>query len=600
MDLVTRLRNTPLFRFVSFDGLSLLATIAHEHDVDEGALLCRQADLGAHFFLIDDGEALIQRIDENGFQRPVGTLREGDSFGVTSLYLPEPRDATVIARTAMRIWTIERGEFQALLSNYPRLRREVTLPDELQARQRMPHFDWFGPLENTVHFAHRHWLSLARSLWVPTLVMLSLLMVLTALLALDLLRFDPTVPLVIAAGLYLALVVWHWFDWANDHFVVTTQRISYRQRVAFMYESRSEVPIDRVQNINVIQTFSGSRLGFGTMVIETASETGTLYLQYVPQPEEMRQAIWGQAERVLATQRATERRLMSEALSSYLGIEIQESLPHEWQVGDEIPPEEIEELLPPEEELTRLGMVMDWLHTLQILPQVRIATAEQVIWRKHPIFLLMRMFLPLMIAVVTMPLAVLAHFEWPQVLKEWGAYYGFGMLALAIFAFGWLVWEISDWGNDLYIVTNDRIIDYKRRPLFLHSERREASLGVIQNVRFEIPNPWAGLLNYGCVLVQTAGRGDFTFDHVGNPADVQAEIFRRIEAYRERHRQQEAERRRREMAEWFAVYEELEGRLGAHPGAAIPNQELPPYPPEIDDGTTSGSNGGSNGGRTVL
>ncbi len=600
MDLVSRLRNTPLFRFVSFDGLSILATIAREHKVDEGALLCRQADLGTHFFLIDEGEAIIQRVDENGFQRPVGTLREGDSFGVTSLYMPEPRDATVIARTPMRIWTIERGEYQALLKSYPRLRREVTLPDELQARQQMPHFDWFGPLENIVHFSHRHWLSLARALWVPTLVMIAFLMLFTALLALDLLGFEPTLLLVIAGGIYLALVVWHWFDWVNDHFVVTTQRISYRQRLAFLYESRSEVPIDRVQNINVIQDFAGSRLSYGTMVIETASETGTLYLAYVPNPEEMRQAIWGQAERVLATQRATERRLMSEALSSYLGIEIQESLPHEWQVGDEIPPEEIEDLLPPEEEPTRLDKVMDWLHTLQILPQARIATPEQVTWRKHPIFLLTRMLIPLLIAMVAMPLAVLAHFDWPLALTQWGAYYPFGMLALALFAFGWLAWEINDWGNDLYIVTNDRIIDIERRPLFLHSERREASLGVIQNVRFEIPNPWASLFNYGCVLVQTAGRGDFTFDHVGNPAEVQAEIFRRIEAYRERHRQQEAERRRREMAEWFAVYEELEGRLGVHPGAAAPNQDLPPYPPDIDDGHGNGPDGASNGGRTVL
>jgi uncharacterized membrane protein YdbT with pleckstrin-like domain len=598
MDLVERLRNTGLFRFVSYDGLALAATIAHEHQVSPGAILCRQADLGANFFLIDEGEALIQRVDDKGFQRLIGTLREGDSFGVTSLFLPEPRDATIIARTAMRVWTIQRAEFQDLLRTYPRLRRELTLPDDLQARQRMPQFDWLGPLEHVVYFSHRHWVSLARALWFPTLLLVLLLAFLTAILAWGGVVFNPTIPLLIAGGAYLALLVWHWFDWVNDHFVVTTQRISYRQRVVFVYEARSEVPIDRVQNINVIVTLLGSHLGYGVMVVETAAQTGTLHLSYVPDPEEMRSAIWGQAERVQATQRATERRLMAEALSGYLGIDIDEALPHELQPGEGLP-EDLADELAPQKELAPLGKVIEWLQTLQILPQVRIATPEQVIWRKHPFFLLIKALPPLLLAALAIPLAVLAQFDWPTFLTQWGDYYPFAVLVLAIFSMAWLVWEVTDWSNDQYIVTNDRIIDVEQRPLLLRSERREASLGMIQNVRFEIPNPWAGLLNYGSVLVQTAGRGDFTFDHVGAPAEVQAEIFRRIEAYRERTRQQEAERRRREMAEWFAVYDELEQKKGGRP-AAEGDDELPPFTPEVDDGQGPRSERDEGRGRTVL
>ncbi len=583
MDLVERLRNTGLFRFVSDEGLALVAMIAREHRVSPGDILCRQADLGAHFFLIDEGEALIQRVDDKGFQRLMGTLREGDSFGVTSLFYPEPRDATVIARTPMRVWTIARSEFQALLRDYPWLRRELTLPDELLARQRMPQFDWLGPLEHVVYFSRRHWISLMRALWLPTALLLLFLVSLTLLAVRGGLAFDPTILLLVVGALYLAILVWNWFDWVNDHFVVTTQRISYRQRVAFLYEARSEVPIDRVQNINVIMTLVGSRLGYGLMTIETAAQAGALYLNYVPNPEEMRRAIWEQAERAQATQRAIERRLMAEALSGYLGIDIDETLPHE-RPGADLPADVADELTPVKE-LSPLGKAVVWLQGLHILPQVRIATEEQVLWRKHPFFLLIKMLPPLLLAVFAIPLAVLAQFGLPRVLfsAPWGDYYAFAMLALAFFAMAWLVWEVADWGNDQYIVTNDRIIDVEQRPLFLHSERREASLGVIQNVRFEIPNPWAGLLNYGSVLVQTAGRGDFTFDRVGNPAEVQAEIFRRIEAYRERIRQQEAERRRREMAEWFSVYDELE-RKAAGRSEAGPEEVQAPYTPDVDEG----------------
>ncbi len=597
MDLVERLRNTPLFQFVSDDGLALVATIAQEHRVKEGGVLCRQADLGANFFLIDQGEALIQRVDDKGFQRPVGTLHEGDSFGVTSLFLPEPRDATVIARTPMRVWTIRRSDFQELLHNLPRLRRELTLPDELQARQRMPQFDWLGPLEHVVYFAHRHWISLVQALWLPTLLFVLFLAILTLVVVRRVVVFDPTYLLLGGGCLYLMVLVWHWFDWVNDHFVVTTQRISYRQRVVFLYEARSEVPIDRVQNINVIVTLVGSRLGYGLMVIETAAQTGTLALDHVPDPEEMRRAIWGQAERAQATQRATERRLMTEALSGYLGIDIEEALPDEQPEADL--PSDLADELTPQKKLSPLGRAVEWLQTLHILPQVRVATPEQVLWRKHPFFLLIKMLPPLVMAAIATPLAVLAQFGMPAVLTQWGDYYAFGTLVIAVFAMAWLVWEVNDWSNDQYIVTNDRIIDVEQRPLFLRSERREASLGMIQNVRFEIPNPWAGLLNYGSVLVQTAGRGDFTFDQVGNPAEVQAEIFRRLEAYRERTRQQEAERRRREMAEWFAVYDELGQRVGAPP-APEADTGLPPFTPEVDDGTASRSQRDGEGKRTVL
>jgi len=127
------------------------------------------------------------------------------------------------------------------------------------------------------------------------------------------------------------------------------------------------------------------------------------------------------------------------------------------------------------------------------------------------------------------------------------------------------------------MVTDDRIVDVEQRPFSLHSERREASLSVIQNVRFVIPHFWAALWGYGNVVVQTAGTGDFTFDRVHKPAEVQAEIFRRIEAYRERGRQQEAARRRQEMAEWFAVYRELQ-----EPSAAAPSATGDADPPEPD------------------
>ena len=82
---------------------------------------------------------------------------------------------------------------------------------------------------------------------------------------------------------------------------------------------------------------------------------------------------------------------------------------------------------------------------------------------------------------------------------------------LTLVMMGWFWWEATDWSNDLYIVTRDRIIDVEKHPLKLSEERREASLGMIQNVSLRMPSIFANLFQYGDVLVQTAGAGEFTF-----------------------------------------------------------------------------------------
>ncbi|MHB1319910.1 MAG: cyclic nucleotide-binding domain-containing protein [Anaerolineae bacterium] len=567
MDLVDRLSASTLFQNLDGEDLASVAALAREHHVPAGRTLCRQADIGTTFFVIDSGEAIVRRVDDKGFARPVATLREGDSFGITSLLLSEPRDATVISQAEMHVWTIERQAFQELLSQRPSIVRSLAIPDDIAIRQRMPTYSWLAPSEQVVLSCHKHWMPLVLLLGGATLLLVLMFGAVVAYLIGSSQAWDPTLWLIIPGALYLAFVVWHWFDWVNDQVVVTTQRISFREQVALFYEARNEVPIDRVQNINVVLSFMGRLLNYGTMVIETAAETGTLTLDQIPFPERVRDAIWDQTERAQATQRATERRLMADALTSQLGIDTHEQLPQ-----DVVPGEGLADGGPQASDDDGLRgawrRAVVWIQSLDLFPRAAIAAADQVVWRKHAIFLVRAMLLPLLITLTMASLAVLSWFGVPALLADYSSIYSPVVLVLAIVSGLWLLWVVVDWANDQYIITNDRIIDVEQRPFSMRSERREASLAVIQNVRFVIPHFWAALWGYGNVVVQTAGRGDFTFDRVGRPGDVQAEIFRRIEAYRERGRQQEATRHRREMAEWFSIYRDLEGSAGVDPAAS--------------------------------
>ena len=105
-------------------------------------------------------------------------------------------------------------------------------------------------------------------------------------------------------------------------------------------------------------------------------------------------------------------------------------------------------------------------------------------------------------------------------------------LAMIIVGGVWNLWNVLDWQNDLYILTNDRIIDLEKVPL-ISEDRREARLQQIQDVHYVMPGFINRLLDFGDVEVETAGRGGgFTFRSVPHPRQVQAEIFARVDQVR--------------------------------------------------------------------
>lgn len=554
MDLLERLRHVPLFQALEDEDLALLAGLCEEHRVQPGMLLCRQGDVGATFFLIDEGEATSERVDDLGNQRTVKILRPGDYVGVHSLFLAEPRDASVIAIRPMRLWTIRRADFLALLKAHPHIRRRLLIPTDIEARLRAPRYRWLEQSEQVIYSCRRHWFALAKRLIRPTV---GFLLLAVALLIFDafIFPFKVWLALLILSLLWGVIPLWHIVDWFNDLFVVTTWRITHRERVTWLYEARHEVPLDRVQNLSLKTDLWGRTLGYGTLIIETAAAGGRVVFDDIPRPEAMRDAIWDQTERTRATRRAKQRHLIRDTLAARLGWEV-ESLPPELaeteETLDALASENgLEEAAQP----GRLVRFLQWVGELDLLPRSRIDTPEGTTWRKHWIFLLRSAGLPFLGALIAGPASVLGFFGIPAIVTQRFPLYPYVLLVITILCIGKFWWEATDWGNDLYIVTDDRIIDLKKRPLALSTERREASLGRIQDVRFEVPNFWASLLKYGNVIIQTAGAGAFTFERVADPSAVQNEIFRRLEAFQERERERERTRLRQDLADWFSVYD---------------------------------------------
>ncbi|MEA3406757.1 MAG: cyclic nucleotide-binding domain-containing protein [Chloroflexota bacterium] len=560
MSLVDELGRVPLFQQLSAYHLQLIAAQGEERIVPAGTVLTRQADLGNTFFLIRRGEAIVHRVDENGLRRPVDMIRHGDYFGTTSLFLGEPRDATVTAKTEMRLWMLTRPGFQRLLAEHDEVRRKLTIRPDVRERLRAPRFAWLGPGEVVIYHTRRHWSVLARS--VAPLTLISLLCF-SALLWLKTWLGDVRnlfIPFGLLFSFYALSFLWYWIDWRNDYFAASTQRVVHRERVAFLYESRSDAPLARIQDFQILRGFMGQMLGYGDLIIETAAEVGAIGFDQIPHPEEARDAIWEQMARVQATRHAEQRQAVRDTLARHLGLEAAATATETRNLEDIVSASYASGLTSTQVRPGSVTRLLTWIAEQGLIPRTRIQTEESTTWRKHWIFLVKETVLPLFMCFVVSVAMLLGFLGIPgSLVMRLQPYYPLVLIPVVVFLLGLLWWNINDWGNDLYIVTEDRIIDIEKRPLFMSEERREASLGMIQNVNLEIPNLIASAFNYGSVIIQTAGAGSFTFDNVPNPHDVQNEIFRHIEAFRAAQRQKETQRRQAELAEWFSVYDDLRG-----------------------------------------
>jgi CRP/FNR family transcriptional regulator, cyclic AMP receptor protein len=97
----SRLRSIPLFEEVGEEELEQIAPFATEVSVEEGRELVREGDFSYEFMAIEDGEAEVTRAGEH-----VADLGPGDFFGEMGLLERTLRNATVTAKTPMRLVTL--------------------------------------------------------------------------------------------------------------------------------------------------------------------------------------------------------------------------------------------------------------------------------------------------------------------------------------------------------------------------------------------------------------------------------------------------------------------------------------------------------------
>ncbi|MDD5110311.1 MAG: PH domain-containing protein [Patescibacteria group bacterium] len=146
--------------------------------------------------------------------------------------------------------------------------------------------------------------------------------------------------------------------------------------------------------------------------------------------------------------------------------------------------------------------------------------------RRHPFVLFGRMLLWIVIGLVPAALALMVPGDFQGIMEN---AVGFplavlGLSTLYLFLWVFLLNSFVDYFLDVWIVTNERIINIEQRQLFSRISA-EQKLSRIQDVTAEINGFWPTFLRYGEVHVQTAGTEDrFNFHQVPQPNDIARKI----------------------------------------------------------------------------
>ena len=118
--IIERLSAVDIFAPLSEEETAMLAHAAVRHVFAPGETVIRAGDPGSSMFVVHNGRVRVQ-VPDNGRQRTVATLNEGDFFGEMALFTGEPRTANVIALEETEVLEIGYAAMKSVFDSNPDL-----------------------------------------------------------------------------------------------------------------------------------------------------------------------------------------------------------------------------------------------------------------------------------------------------------------------------------------------------------------------------------------------------------------------------------------------------------------------------------------------
>jgi len=508
------------FNLLSSEKINTLVEKSEVVFFKEGNLVFLEGASASNFYVIYEGLIEIL-VEEHQTLRRINSLHGGDYFGEDVFKQSNVRRSTARVMKDVLLIRISKKLMDDLISENPELAQAFHIITGTYTRL----FDLrFRDLSHeTVYFiGNPHFFVFLSKLAFSLLIMLFPVLIVFFLASNSLLSDSALIGLsVLGAVLFFLQAFWHYLEWRNDYYVLTGKRVINLARNLINFESKFEIPLSAINNLEIKKSFFGQNINFGDLIVRTY--TGETILKSVPSVSEVQSFLVLLVAMDKASRKIDERKSFERIVDNTLTANKKNLDMDGKQEADSAGLAE-----------TGIDLTQTILHT-------------------HWIILLKKVFFPslLLVSIILLLFFFIAN-NIPVIDSKPGIILvGF----ILIGTFLWWLYQFFDWWNDQYCITSDQIIDIYRKP-FGTENRRTASVLNIQSIRFERKGLLGLLLNFGTVYIRV-GDEEFTFDNVSDPARIQEKLFCVLEMAISRIKKSEITEQQQNLVEWMDTYHQV-------------------------------------------
>jgi hypothetical protein len=398
-----------------------------------------------------------------------------------------------------------------------------------RGRDKRWHFPGQQPDEVVKAILHKHWIFLL----TPALPAFGAFCVLVVLLWAST-RF-PKFGLpwgileLIDVVLMIILLIWlGWRDlleWYLEVYIITNKRIISSRGV--FEPIRESTPLNNVKQVGIdLNTLWEFMFRYGTVHIYLTG--GDIILRGIPYPRRIKQII----DNISLTQAAQPK----EAEPPTPGIPAVANVIDVLAKPKPLPPLENadEHYPPPRNPERRIGPRRTFGGILRIPSEVRYTSGEQTVkYIQRSRYVLYRnLVIPIVLFLILFPLAIYgpsAGMIPAPDLGDWWLLSGLIVIGLVVA----MLFIYTNWVDDVFILTNKRIIDIDRKFIFFYEARAEVDYKNIRDIRVKVPNVWQRLLDIGTIYIEVAGTPGLMFPTIDHPFIVMDKIYE-LQKYKEK------------------------------------------------------------------
>lgn len=501
------------------------------------------------FFLISGNVSLF--LEEGDDQYLINSYQPGNYFGFEVLSKKGMRVTSAKATSTVLVLAVPLRMIQRIMEEFPFF--EVQFDLQLQSLDFLlkKSMDWLQE-EESVHYINReHPLILFTRMLRPVILMLALLALTGILFNAGVIPPDVVLWLGSILGVSgVGWAIWNAFDWMNDYYVITNQRVVFLEKIALIYDSRKETPLSAILSITKQKPLLGRLYRYGDVVLRTF--TGLVKFQNVAYVEAVSAIVeeqWLNHKEKLAAEEA-------EDPETYLRNHMQGKHFNENGSQSKQAPTTTEDTL----------SSVYYPDLFSRLLRLRKVENNTIIYRTHWFVFIRKTILPFLGIATCLVFLLAPTYGWFGLVPEGTSLYHDILLGVIIFMSIWWIYAVIDWRNDYFLITPEQIVDVDKKPLGME-ERRSAPIRNIQTIEYKRQSIFGLLFNFGTVFIRV-GDVEFTFDYVPHPSYVQQEIYTRFQRIKDREKKQNAAMNNERLANWMDAYHKV-----IHTQDTLPNGE---------------------------